>query len=1032
VTRPAAETFVPRARPISPYKGLAPFEDSELDERLFFGRERERKVIAANLVASRLTILYGPSGVGKSSVLRAGVARDLRALPERPAVVVFDSWADDPLTALELAIADSAGVEPTGSIVDTIALVAALKGELYLVLDQLEEYFLYHGGERGPGTLDETLPEIVNRAELAVHVLIGAREDALARLDAFKRRIPNLFANSLRLERLDREAGRRAILGPVERFGELVSEEEGLAIEDALVAGVLDGVRAGELVPGTRGRGATKRKQSPRIETPYLQLVMQRLWEVERAEGSRVLRLSTLERLGGASKIVEEHLERALEALTPGQKAMAARMFDHLVTPSGTKIAHDAQDLAQYAAATEQELDPVLNTLGRERILRSVSVGDGGAHEIYHDVLADAVLAWRSRFEAEQTLARERADAARRHRRLLGLVGVTLVALAAMTAITVYALAQRSDARRQAALAQRGQTRAEAATRRAKLAQADANKQRRVAKRQTAVAKESARKESQAAERARAAQLQADASAQTAIRESAAAEASRAEAVQGKAAAVAAKQSAQRAARSAEQQRRAAVKAKGREQQQRLSAQRATNRALAQELEARSEAALTTDPQRSLQYALDAYKRVPATSGLESTLRRALLIARELRILRLGAPVTTASFSPDSSRVAATTKKGGVRFFDAGTGRLQRSVDAGSQVDDSAFSPDGRTFATAGKDGRALLWDADSGLLLHALPHGGPVTSVSFSSDGRLVLTTSVDTTTTVWDAATGIQLQRFDEANRVDDASFNQDGSSVLTVARDHQALVFDVASGRQLRSFEHNALTSAAFSPDGTLVATGGRDDRARIWDLSTGALRYTLSGHGSDVNNVVFSRNGELLLTTSEDDTGREWNVKTGVFQATLFGHTAPVVDGAISADSRWLVTASKDGTARVWQADGSLAAVLLAHTGPLNSAAFSPDGRLVVTASDDGTARLWDAQLDPSLAVLGHHDGRVNSVAFSPDGSSLASAGVDGMVRFWNVRSRTAGRTCVACVPVNCGGCSTVGLLFAAAGTHAPAL
>src|SRR5258705_6331118 len=61
-------------RPTSPYRGLAPFEDTELDELFFFGRERDRKVIAANLVASRLTVLYGPSGVGKSSALGAGVA----------------------------------------------------------------------------------------------------------------------------------------------------------------------------------------------------------------------------------------------------------------------------------------------------------------------------------------------------------------------------------------------------------------------------------------------------------------------------------------------------------------------------------------------------------------------------------------------------------------------------------------------------------------------------------------------------------------------------------------------------------------------------------------------------------------------------------------------------------------------------------------------------------------------------------------------------------------------------------------------
>ena len=77
--------------PLSPYKGLAAFEDSELDALLFFGRERERDVIVANLLASKLTILYGPSGVGKSSVLRAAVARRLREIaPEAEVAIVAE------------------------------------------------------------------------------------------------------------------------------------------------------------------------------------------------------------------------------------------------------------------------------------------------------------------------------------------------------------------------------------------------------------------------------------------------------------------------------------------------------------------------------------------------------------------------------------------------------------------------------------------------------------------------------------------------------------------------------------------------------------------------------------------------------------------------------------------------------------------------------------------------------------------------------------------------------------------------------
>ena len=66
--------------PPTPFKGLAAFQDTELDALLFYGREREREVVVANLLASRLTVLYGASGVGKTSLLRAAVAHSLRRL----------------------------------------------------------------------------------------------------------------------------------------------------------------------------------------------------------------------------------------------------------------------------------------------------------------------------------------------------------------------------------------------------------------------------------------------------------------------------------------------------------------------------------------------------------------------------------------------------------------------------------------------------------------------------------------------------------------------------------------------------------------------------------------------------------------------------------------------------------------------------------------------------------------------------------------------------------------------------------------
>ena len=77
----------------------------------FFGRDAEREIITANLMAARLTLFYGPSGVGKSSVLNAGVVHHLRqATREAPStdgtrefvIVTFRTWRDEPLAALDV------------------------------------------------------------------------------------------------------------------------------------------------------------------------------------------------------------------------------------------------------------------------------------------------------------------------------------------------------------------------------------------------------------------------------------------------------------------------------------------------------------------------------------------------------------------------------------------------------------------------------------------------------------------------------------------------------------------------------------------------------------------------------------------------------------------------------------------------------------------------------------------------------------------------------------------------------------------
>jgi hypothetical protein len=472
--------------PPSPFVGLVPFR--EVDAPFFRGRDVERDLIVENLRASRLTLLYGTSGVGKSSVLYAGAAHRLRELARQDlqeygkpefAVVTFNAWRDDPiqglLRSINEAVADSLQVKSLGAVPESGNLALTINAwterygiELLIILDQFEEYFQYRPSEQGPGTFADEFPSAVNNADLRAKFLISLRDDALSKLDRFKSQIPNLFDNLLRIRHMTEETATKAIVEPIEVYNERCGFKlagHGYSIEKPLVEEVIRQVRAGRDASDEAG-GVVG------IEAPYLQLVMSRLWDRENEENSRVLRKQTLEELKGIKNIVQVYLDNALALLSPEQKGVAFRIFDYLVTPSGTKIAYFKTDLVSQTKFTEAQIGGVLEALNKSRILRpvpSVDRPDEARYEVFHDLLALAILNWRTLYEATSKAEAEQATAAahlveaerqrrlavqaRENRRLrLGLTMLALLLLIAL-AFGFYAWRQRTQAGRASQLA---------------------------------------------------------------------------------------------------------------------------------------------------------------------------------------------------------------------------------------------------------------------------------------------------------------------------------------------------------------------------------------------------------------------------------------------------------------------------------------------------------------------------------------------------------------------------------------------------
>ena len=956
--------------PRSPYKGLAPFADTQVDAMLFFGRERDAEIVAANIVASRLTVLYGPSGVGKSSLIAAAVARRLRALPEQPVVVVFSSWPDEPVAGLARAVADEAGVEQAETLAGTVDRACGLRGDVYLLLDQVEEHFLYHPDDR---VLERALADVLGRVPRA-NVLLSLREDAVAKLDRFKASIPGILDNYLRLDRLSRAAAEAAVVGPLARFAELGGEQ--VEIEPALVGAVLDQVATGRIRGGLGGAGQVEGAGGEaRIEAPYLQLVMERLWEVEREDGSATLRAATLDRLGGAARIVADHLERALAALPAGRQEIAARLFRQLVTPSGTKIAYSADDLVGYADAPAAEVQAVLDTLAERRILRP---DDDGTYEIFHDVLAEPVLAWCARQRHAEALA----AAHRRSRRLALVAGLAVAGLALMALVTAFALVQRSNARTDARDARARQLDASSA------AQLQVDPELSVL-----LARESARLSPTPSARDALWQALLASRVRTVVHAgrpllAAAPVGSRivmagADGVVIVSGPVGPRQTVETGVGAVDASITAAgsVLLTGRDGRLRLvtggrvalvprveearGADVSANGLLAvvrgngstvKLVDLRSGETLTAVDHgaEATAASISAGGRLLATGGVDDVVRTWRSDGRPLRVLRghVG-QITAIAFSARGTLLATASTDGVGRVWHVGSGQPVTVLSGhGNYVEDIAFSPDGTQVATASTDGTARTWKAETGAAL-ALFAGDSetVTGARFGRMGTTLVTSSLDGTAREWDAVVQPALTMVaDLGAPVTRVEFAGDGGTIAASTAT-RAYRIDVQSGQVTPVGKAAAPVGVIVGPDGrravidgdTVVVSGG------------GGKTVRLEGHRKEVTSVAFSDDGARIVTASLDHDVRTWDARTGAPLRLVRVHFAIVSDARFSPDGRWIATAGPVTSALVDAETGRLAFYLRGHEGKLTAVAFAPDGKQIATGGVDGTVRLYGCDI-----------------------------------------------------------------------------
>ena len=431
---------------LSPYKGLGHY--TKEDAEFFFGRNEWQETILDNLMASRITLLYGENGVGKSSVLDAGVVSKLVQIAAenkqdfgipKLAVAMFRSWNENPrnglfecvqdaaIEALQLSEIEAKAVKESMPKFSTLTealqeWAKCVGGRLYIILDQFEDYFLYQPKIDSQHQFILEFSEAVNNPNLRANFLISIRDESYAKLDRLAVEIPNLFKQGLRIERLNWQEGREAIEKPISQYNNKFAQQ--FRIDSELTGEILKDIEAitasqwlqGEAGLGDKDIAAKQDESSQMIETSCLQLVTARLWEEEKKNQSQILRLETYNNLGRADNIVKKHVNEQMEKLSPQMQHIAASVFHYLVTSSRIKIAHTVSELVDLVndersreiPLTKEQVEPVLRQLCQQevRILRSLLAASREQqeehYEIFHDVLAPAILDWRRQYLEKQ------------------------------------------------------------------------------------------------------------------------------------------------------------------------------------------------------------------------------------------------------------------------------------------------------------------------------------------------------------------------------------------------------------------------------------------------------------------------------------------------------------------------------------------------------------------------------------------------------------------------------------------------------
>jgi len=884
-----------------PYKGLDVFEEE--DAELFFGREKLVDELVGKVRASRTVFITGPSGSGKSSLVRAGLIPALK----QGQIKGSERWlyatmkpGRDPFEALGRAVSHLAGTTNAEDEIRAkgmkdasiftrwceILLKDGREKRFVLFIDQFEEVFTQVSKEEERVAFLNLLTHAADAENGRVILLFSMRSDFLPNCATYPELNATLNRQFIQIGAMQADELVSAIAQPALRVG--------LRIDPDLIAQIINDMK-GE--PGA---------------LPLMSFALKDLFDKEQAKGGMIaLTLSGYFENKGIDEALQRHADAALAELSEHEKKLAQSIFSNLI-----EIGRGTQDTKRTAPFSElvpagsnpDEVQAVVQKLADARLVTTNE--DSEEYTITHEKLIDA-WPWLKK------LVNENRDV-----------------IALQIQITTDAKEWEEHKRDTSYLYTGGRL---------------ANVREQLEKQKltfTQLVQEFVRIGQARQRRGQALLVSAVSIVLIAAIFTSLIFKNQAQAN------IEIANTAQAASTFAIQQQDIA-------QANAEEAKKQTNIALARQFA--SQAQITNQSRNSNQLvssllSIQSMKLFPNRDAA-SFLINNNLSALSISYMTHDESVLSVTFSLDGKYVVSGSWDGTARVWEVSTGKEIARMTHDESVFSVAFSLDGKYVVSGSADNTARVWEAGTGKEIARMTHDGYVNSVDFSPDGKYVVSGSEDNTSRVWEASTGSEIARMTHDKPVNSVAFSPDGKFVasgsgytFSESAENTARVWEAKTGKEIARMTHDgAVTSVAFSSDGQYVVSGSDDNTARVWEAGTGKEIARMT-HDSYMYSVAFSPDGKYVVSGSWDGTARVWEASTGkeIARMTYDGRVSTV---AFSPDGKYVVSGSLDNTARVWEASTGKEIARMTHDDLVYSVAFSLDGKYVVSGSWDGTARVW---------------------------------------------------------------------------------